>query len=209
MNDQQAAEYMAGIESEIQAARWALPVDFARDAYAERFAVDGEPHADLEISGDHRPRIGRRRLGLAARMDATGVSDRVAQQPAEPTPVRCDYCGDLLPAVKDRAHIPTTPDLQRLGFSADNAVCPECVTKQRSSDPGPFTTECVWCHAPIRHRVDTSVTPPYEWWEAHADYTTRATCQAIGEPDHLVKGGHQSVKDEWWLEDQESEGRES
>ena len=26
MNDQQAAEYMAGIESEIQAARWALPV---------------------------------------------------------------------------------------------------------------------------------------------------------------------------------------
>ena len=56
MNDQQAAEYMAGIESAIQAARWALPVDFARDAYAERFAVDGEPHADLEISGDHRPR---------------------------------------------------------------------------------------------------------------------------------------------------------
>ena len=77
------------------------------------------------------------------------------------------------------------------------------------SDPGPFTTECVWCHAPIRHRVDTSVTPPYEWWEAHADYTTRATCQAIGEPDHLVMGGHQSVKDEWWLEDQESGDREN
>ena len=81
--------------------------------------------------------------------------------------------------------------------------CP-CECHQEPSDPGPFTTECVWCHAPIRHRVDTSVTPPYEWWEADADYTTRATCQAIGEPDHLVMGGHQSVKDEWWLEDQES-----
>lgn len=78
-----------------------------------------------------------------------------------------------------------------------------------ASDPGPFTTECVWCHAPIRHRVDTSVTPPYEWWEADADYTTRALCQAIGEPDHLVMGGHQAVKVEWWLEDQEPEGRES
>ena len=59
MNDQQAAEYMAGIESAIQAARWALPVDFAMDAYAERFAVDGEPHADRDISGDPRPRHGR------------------------------------------------------------------------------------------------------------------------------------------------------
>lgn len=49
MNDQQAAEYMAGIESAMQAARWALPVDLAID-------VDPEISGDLEISGDHRPR---------------------------------------------------------------------------------------------------------------------------------------------------------
>ena len=52
MNDQQAAEYMAGIESGMQAVRWATPV-----AYAITM-TDG-----LAISGDHRPRIGRRRLG--------------------------------------------------------------------------------------------------------------------------------------------------
>ena len=48
MNDQQAAEYMAGIESAMQAARWALPVDLAITV------TDG-----LAISGDHRPRHGR------------------------------------------------------------------------------------------------------------------------------------------------------
>lgn len=190
----------------MSAGAWARDIARTYDALAENF--ESRPSTPENTLGAIANRAEAAKYhSIAARMDATGVSDRVAQQPAEPTPVRCDYCGDLLPAVKDRAHIPTTPDLQRLGFAADNAVCPECVTKQRSSDPGPFTTECVWCHAPIRHRVDTSVTPPYEWWEAHADYTTRATCQAIGEPDHLVKGGHQSVKDEWWLEDQESEGR--
>lgn len=66
---------------------------------------------------------------------------------------------------------------------------------------GPFTTQCVWCDAPIRPRVDASVTPPHEWWEADTAYTTRATCQAIGEPDYLVLGGHQAVKDEWWLDE--------
>ena len=186
----------------MSAGAWARDIARTYDALAENF--ERLPSAPENTLGAIANRAEAAKYhSIAARMDATGVSDRVAQQPAEPTPVRCDYCGDLLPAVKDRAHIPTTPDLQRLGFSADNAVCPECVTKQRSSDPGAFTTECVWCHAPIRHRVDTSVTPPYEWWEAHADYTTRATCQAIGEPDHLVKGGHQSVKDEWWLKDLE------
>lgn len=65
----------------------------------------------------------------------------------------------------------------------------------------PFTAECVWCHAPIRPRVDSSAAVPYEWWEADTAYTTRATCQAIGEPDYLVMGGHQAVKNEWWLKD--------
>lgn len=43
--------------------------------------------------------------------------------------VRCDYCGDELPGVEHRSHVPTTPDLQRLGFSADKVVCPECVDR--------------------------------------------------------------------------------
>lgn len=51
MNDQQAAEYMAGIESEMQAARWAIPVDLATFSAS---IFDG-----FEISGDHRPRHGR------------------------------------------------------------------------------------------------------------------------------------------------------
>ena len=59
MNDQQAAEYMASIESAMQAARWALPVDVAIAAHAKAIAFDLEIDADLEISGDHRPRIGR------------------------------------------------------------------------------------------------------------------------------------------------------
>jgi hypothetical protein len=42
-------------------------------------------------------------------------------------PIRCDYCGDALPSVKSRADVPTTPDLQRLGFAVDKVVCPECV----------------------------------------------------------------------------------
>lgn len=64
MNDQQAAEYMACIESAMQAARWAIPVDLAIAAHAKALAFDLEVDADFEISGDHRPRIGRRRLGL-------------------------------------------------------------------------------------------------------------------------------------------------
>ena len=49
MNDQQAAEYMAGIESARQAARWAIPL-------VEIDGHDVEISGDLEISGDHRPR---------------------------------------------------------------------------------------------------------------------------------------------------------
>lgn len=56
MNDQQAAEYMAGIESAMQAARWAIPVDLAIAAHAKAPAFDLEVDADFEISGDHRPR---------------------------------------------------------------------------------------------------------------------------------------------------------
>lgn len=50
MNDQQAAEYAAGVESARQAVRWAIPVDLAIDEH------DVEISGDLEISGDHRPR---------------------------------------------------------------------------------------------------------------------------------------------------------
>lgn len=51
MNDQQAAEYMAGIESATQAACWAIPL----------VAIETEIdiHEGLPISGDHRPRHGR------------------------------------------------------------------------------------------------------------------------------------------------------
>lgn len=62
MNDQQAAEYVAGIESKAQAVRWALTVDlaiaaaFARDVPQRPGAL---PFGGLTISGDHRPRHGR------------------------------------------------------------------------------------------------------------------------------------------------------
>ncbi len=59
------------------------------------------------------------------------VCEYTATHSAEPTPVRCDYCGDPLPAVRSRAHIPTTPDLQRRGFAADKVVCPECAAKPK------------------------------------------------------------------------------
>ena len=66
MNDQQAAEYMAGIESEIQAVRWALPVDLAIAATEDVLQHPGAlPFDGLTISGDHRPRHGR----LCARGD--------------------------------------------------------------------------------------------------------------------------------------------
>jgi hypothetical protein len=44
--------------------------------------------------------------------------------------IRCDYCGDPLLSVEHRSQVPTTPDLQRLGFSADKVVCPECVDRE-------------------------------------------------------------------------------
>lgn len=58
--------------------------------------------------------------------------------------IQCDYCGDELPRVRSRAHIPTTPSLQRLGFDAAKVVCPECVTRARaafSAHGFPSTTE--------------------------------------------------------------------
>lgn len=42
--------------------------------------------------------------------------------------LRCDYCGDALPGVRSRSAALATPDLQRLGFSAEKIVCPECAT---------------------------------------------------------------------------------
>ncbi|MRY60595.1 hypothetical protein GKD59_22415 [Parabacteroides distasonis] len=65
MNDQQAAEYMAGIESAMRAARWALPVSAAVEAWrisqqgTNGLGLDPRAIVDLEISGDHRPRHGR------------------------------------------------------------------------------------------------------------------------------------------------------
>lgn len=59
MNDQQAAEYVAGIESAMQVARWAIPVDLAIAA-TDGLAISGDLDLDgLPISGDHRPRHGR------------------------------------------------------------------------------------------------------------------------------------------------------
>lgn len=46
--------------------------------------------------------------------------------------VRCDYCGEDLPSVRHRSHVPTTPNLQRMGFAADKVVCPECVDRRRA-----------------------------------------------------------------------------
>lgn len=54
--------------------------------------------------------------------------------------IGCDYCGDVLPSVASRSHIPTTPDLQRLGFAADKIVCPECVSTSGGGDVEGETT---------------------------------------------------------------------
>ena len=63
MNDQQAAEYMAGVESAMQVARWAIPVAAAVEV--ERIARQGTNglgradhlvHDGIQMSGDHRPR---------------------------------------------------------------------------------------------------------------------------------------------------------
>ena len=37
---------------------------------------------------------------------------------------------------------------------------------------------CEACGAPIELRIDTTVTPPYEWWRA-TNGTTAFTCQGI------------------------------
>jgi len=58
------AEFRSGVESAMQTARWSIPVDLAINAHADALAFDGAPFPDLEISGDHRPRLGRRRLDL-------------------------------------------------------------------------------------------------------------------------------------------------
>lgn len=73
-------------------------------------------------------------------MTARG-SMRAAAEVRSTEVIRCDYCGDDLPSVKSRAHIPTTPDLQRLGFAADKVVCPECVARVRSTDTTNETKE--------------------------------------------------------------------
>lgn len=64
--DAQRREYVAGVESAMLAARWALPVEAAIEAeritrqgtnglgLVDHLALDGVP-----ISGDHRPRHGR------------------------------------------------------------------------------------------------------------------------------------------------------
>lgn len=50
-------EYAAGVESAMQAARWAIPVDLAIAATEEVLQYPGAlPFDGLTISGDHRPR---------------------------------------------------------------------------------------------------------------------------------------------------------
>lgn len=57
MNDQQATEYYAYLESAMQAARWAIPVDLAVIATDHVLQHPGAlPFDGLAISGDHRPR---------------------------------------------------------------------------------------------------------------------------------------------------------
>ncbi|CAN7264932.1 hypothetical protein LJR186_001202 [Microbacterium foliorum] len=51
----------------------------------------------------------------------------------EPAVIYCDYCGVSLPSVKHRADVPTTPDLQRMGFDAAKVVCPVCVRRARDA----------------------------------------------------------------------------
>lgn len=56
------AEYVAGIESAMQVARWSIPVDLAIAATEEVLQHPGAlPFDGLTISGDHRPARGRMR----------------------------------------------------------------------------------------------------------------------------------------------------
>lgn len=85
------------------------------------------------------------RGGSIAYMEIDGVSVLPPLAPADPMMlfnvfgapahglVRCDYCGYGLPSVKDRADIPTTPNLQRMGFDANRVVCSECVERARTT----------------------------------------------------------------------------
>lgn len=109
---------------------WAIPewlmVAFGRAAAAQvhegikQQLRHGGKITDDVIQWDIRDRDAAMRL-FAAEVQSTDT-------------IRCDYCGDALPSVESRADAPTTPDLQQLGFAADKIVCPECVTRARSTD---------------------------------------------------------------------------
>lgn len=77
------------------------------------------------MSEDEFPRYVRRLAETAVEVIATVTGA-----------ILCDYCGGSLPNEKDRAHIPTVPLLQRMGFAADKIVCPECVDRARPADGG-------------------------------------------------------------------------
>lgn len=90
--------------------------------------------------------------------------------------IRCDYCNGDLPSVKDRAHIPTVPSLQRLGFDRDKIVCPECVTANhvaRAMFEAPDPTELGYVASPW----PPSHPDDFVWWLTRA----KAAINAIEE----------------------------
>lgn len=87
--------------------------------------------------------------------------------------IRCDYCNGDLPNVKDRAHVPTVPYLQRQGFDRDKIVCPECVFAGRVAaamfnTPDPTDPEERTYSWPPSHPDDVA------WWLTRAQAAINA-----------------------------------
>lgn len=87
--------------------------------------------------------------------------------------IRCDYCNGDLPNVRDRAHIPTPPSLQRIGFDRDKIVCPECVQAAHVAAamyeaPDPAEPEIAKTPWPPTHPEDLA------WWLTRAQAAINA-----------------------------------
>ncbi|MGK0740452.1 hypothetical protein ACSHWG_00985 [Leucobacter sp. Z1108] len=93
----------------------------------------------------------RKEMGLPDNWDALAPeyqaiyvrAQSAALAAADAAVIRCDYCGDDLPSVRHKAHVPTTPSIQRLGFDADKVVCPECVIRAVRAKGASVTVEKV------------------------------------------------------------------
>lgn len=135
-------EFDAYYERNGWADTWANLLGAVRDRFKPKCGQDADGESCVLSAGHLPPHYGASDVGSSepvplgtAHAEHEFCDARLGCVPqGEPTDVqviRCEYCGDALPSVKDRRDVPTTPDLQRLGFDADKVVCPECVERAR------------------------------------------------------------------------------